>query len=127
MKSSLQVKWYGIVKLTTKTTQVGRLPKSLLKGTFSVSHWGGVILTHSKRDAAIIKNNVSKRGINDLISFEITDKQFGMINITYNKPATLPAPFKNGLVVKDGDRNIAIPVTLKQSQADWLNTFVNNV
>lgn len=120
MKSSMQLKWYGIVKMSARTTNKAKLPKSLLKGTFGVAHWGGVILTTSKRDLEKIKKNAEGR--KDLMSFEITDKQFGMINSAYRKEAILSAPFKHGVFVKDGERNIAIPVTLKQMQNNWINS-----
>lgn len=125
MKSSLQIKWYGIIKFSSKTTNKAKLPKSLLKGTFGVFHMGGVILTTSKIDASKIKANA--KGRRDLISFVITDRQFGMINIQYNRESALAKPFKHGLFVKDGIKNIAIPVTLKQMQNDWISPYSKSI
>jgi hypothetical protein len=124
MKSSLQVKWYGIQKMSSKTTDVAKLPKSLLKGCLvGYSHYGSVILTHSKSVARQIAKNAAKRGKNDLLPFEITDKQFGMTVTAFGKKAEVPVPFKHAVFCKIGNINMAIPVTLKQLGMNWIEEF----
>ena len=117
MKSSLQVKWFGIVKKENSKGKIGKLPKYLLKGGGTFAHYGGVILAVGKSGVENLKKNCAGR--KDIIAFEITDKQFGLIKISYNKPATLSAPFTNGIVLEDGDKSIAIPVTKKQMQSGY--------
>ena len=115
--------------MSNQTTKIAKLPKSFLKGAEIGSvHYGNVILTHSLSCAKKIKANVLKSGRKDIMSFEITDKQFGMINITFgDAPAIIPAPFKHGIISKKGNQNIAIPVTLKQMGNDWVSYFNKNI
>lgn len=122
MKSAYQITWYGIEKYSNKITNVAKLPKALKKGALSVFHIGGVMLTPFKKDAQIIKDNYNKRGCKDsLIFFTITDKQFGMISQSFGKPAELTTSLTHTITAKEGNRNIAIPVTAKQLQSKWID------
>lgn len=123
-KSAYQIMWYGIEKYTKKTTNVGKLPKALKKGTTTVYHVGGIMLTPFKKDAEIIKSNYNKRGRKDqLICFTITDKQFGMITTAYNKPANLAINLTHTIRANNGNQHIAIPVTSKQLQSRWIDNL----
>jgi hypothetical protein len=115
MKSSLQVKWYGVL-ISSKNT----FPKFLSKKCFSTWSAGNVCLTHSKIDAKTLKLNVEKSG-KEVIFFEITDKQFGKININYGeKLAAMPTFIKKGIFIKEkSGRTIAIPATEMQLKNGW--------
>ena len=117
MKSSLQVKWYGVL-ISSKNT----FPKYLYKKC-SVFSAANIALTPFKKDAKKLKANIEKN-VKEAVYFEITDKQFGQINITYGKKiAVMPAYIKRGISLKEkwfgNTRNIAIPVTELQMQNGW--------
>ncbi len=115
MKSSLQVKWYGVL-ISNKNT----FPKFLSKKCYGLFTAGNVALTHSKKSAEVLKSNVEKSG-KEVVYFEITDKQFGKININYaNKLAVMPMFVKKGIFIKEkGGRTVAIPATELQMKNGW--------
>lgn len=109
MKSSLQVKWYGITRLKSNF-----IPKYLTKG-LHVAIFGGYVLTPHRKDAAILKQRLAKK--NDYMSFIITDKQFGLISIGRN--AKKHPAFSNQLTFTQNGVTGVIPITQKQLGACW--------
>ena len=90
-----------------------RIYKYLLNGLSTPMVVGNtaILMPH---ETTIFAKNCKKYGINPLV-FKLTDKQFGLINISYGKPATMHPFIKSGgLFVSDGFRSMAIPVTKYQ-------------
>ena len=111
-----KIKWYCF-KIGSKK----RVPKYATKGTFSMVI-GNIALTHSKKDAAKIRENILNTKCQPVHEFEITDKQFGLINLTQKnyqdwtieevellKKCKLPH-----LVVNNNEKIALIPVTNMQ-------------
>lgn len=114
--SAYSVKWYCF-KIGSKKNA----PKYSTKGTFAMVI-GNVVLTHSKTDAARIRKNISNTKCEPVHEFVITDKQFGLINLTQKdysgwtieevealKKCKMPH-----LVVNNNGRLAIIPVTNRQ-------------
>lgn len=73
---------------------------------------GEVKFKHFKNKEALKKNLKAKKGS---VVYVITDKQFGMIQNSWDGiEKEVAKPFKNKLVAKDGNCIQTIPVTKKQ-------------
>lgn len=109
--NAYQIKWYFIVRFRSNRKQTVNLPKYLIKGT-SATHCGDVIFTASKKEAQRIFKNQEQKKVTRLLSFVITDKQFGLINsekASFIFDMMLPTSFGR------------IPISKKQQSGDWLN------
>ena len=77
--NSYQIKWNCFLIEGKKGKKI---PKLITKNTFSCCIIGNVILTHSKIDAEKILKNIAGTKYENCKKFEITDKQFGLIQLT---------------------------------------------
>jgi hypothetical protein len=77
--SAYQIKWNCFLIEGKKGK---KLPKFITKNTFSTCIIGNVVLTHSKNDAAKIVENIEGTKYEKCKKFQITDKQFGLIQLT---------------------------------------------
>jgi len=105
MKSAYQVKW-SCFRFEGKK----RIAKYVLKGTTSAMVIGNLVLVPFKSDVAKIEKNISNTLFSKPHRFEITDKQFGLINITH-------IPF---------DFNMSIDDISKHKKCSLPHLFLNN-
>lgn len=77
--NAYQIKWTCFYFESKK-----RVPNYVTKGCFAMVI-GNLVLTHSASDVKRIKKNIIKTKSKNPKEFAITDKQFGLINLT-NEP-----------------------------------------
>lgn len=110
------IKW-SVIEVNGSLTK--KIKSQILKADLLASFYGSTILLHAANDsiakekAAVIITILSSNNRTGA-SYTITDKQFGLMNISYNGVARYNGFLKNFLIAKDGCRVACIPVTSHQ-------------
>jgi hypothetical protein len=112
--NAFNIKW-SVVTTETKLTK-----KIISKASkFGYSTMNGALVRHSGSEETLT-NEESK--LISMLKFEgktgvatiITDKQFGLSNISYNGTSSIAKPFTKGIALTDAFKIMTIPVTDEQ-------------